>query len=1351
MADNLDNVDISDLPSPEEFARQEKSQDVDISDLPSPEEFEKQQKEKELSSFLSSVGSLADEGSKFVDRAKTNLTESGAWQKSLPPVDFTGLTSDPNIQSAKEVDKFLNEGLWQLPKQTAEVVMYPIEATSNVGSGVVSGVMARAHGLMDDGIEGFLNPEPIKEVREKAKDLNAFQRVMLEIVPPLHLSEAIDETTKQDMLGFTEGLHPVLKPLIGDDGIEIARDFFLDVAGDPLTYLEFLPRSAPKSGLMTHGGLAEQAVAGERNLLAFKAPFAREPFYTVKAVGVLEAIDEFNATMQAKAGVGFRLRNFSQSSGAPTAEAARALKYLEQGEAFVQSRSFINDFEAIGGYDQPTVRLAAFMAEHGEDPGVMLAKKVGIKVDDIMFQRATNLLDKYEQINLEGNRIFKEATGIDLNERKRAPLTLDDKQKVIAEMKKRGIDVPRIYIDDGVVGYDLTFSENARYDFGRAAKEESIMAKKIDGAVEAFNSDAKASGFYTQPSSAKKRNPLSTEALNAIYRKAGISEEFFNANKSNVVLSKYLEKVDAASNYKYINTLMDEYGVLPGQEFELIEKSKQNVAAARAAGKPARYEDLWLSKLRPNDFVTIHDRAFERIVPFVGKEDKILLKAKSLRVPRNIAIDLESLGYNADKAIPLKAMSWLQQQLSKNMLTSPFRVTKQYADNVSRLWSIGALPEFLEEFNPFRKKDHIDVLAKMTPAISDTAWDMKDFAGKVSVNHKILNDKEVNFAYNAFLDTFAQMSKEGKQKEFLNLLGVKALKGAKAVAEFPGDNKLANWLRHVGNSADNVARRAAFRKFINQGYSARDSVYLVNRYLMDFQSTTNAVKKMRYVSPFASFLMKNVETLPRLLAMKPIAGKMLDPEDGYFANAWNKWVGLDSEQVAMLNRVLPFNRSPLYMPVVKGVDQILDKQKDLRGYWSQWAKLGMDEKEAAKMNGAVLSFDVPNFISGAKDALDLHSSLNSPFLKAMQRAFGIDPISGKKLSDDNYDKMLGAISELNPGKFPKFYNNVAMPMFAALSPKIAQSLRDGPLGSEISKIFGIEFGENALKKMKIDEDTIRLMTQAKFAGLAKVDQVDTGYYHTQMSLIQTMNSIVAENGGPGSLAEAITQKGKRQDVIRVMGRLQNIADAIKENTKVYNSMRTLFKRNLTPEEIEAFNSYKLDYNDDAPETEEVPQDSTIDGVDLEDAGREPQSVEPSMFDRASSLYRNHPELNEVEATTSIPQEPLDVPDGMLPPQITPEDIQDDTLSEDQTYQKYMGVSREPAEAPKGLREIPPELQKMWQEKALDLARKAGLDLNNPKHVEMLQKEIQRLYNIEEERARDLSNSLGRKPAAERVK
>ena len=1174
----------------------------------------------------------------FPPDLKEFVNPSAPWYKKYQErgiqIDWNDPLVKERLAGYKQDDRAW-EDLINAPKQLGKGALTAVDAAFfQPLRGAVAGAAARIDAADQPGLDlhqrlnAFLDPEVLRAAREQYEAtgvtngipvLNEIMKLRFELAPPVEFWDVISESQKSDIENMVRG-----NPLVNAETDVELNKFFAQLStsliSDPATYMGFGVNKIP---MLSREGLAADVAAGRKSLVSMKVPFAEKPFFEYNNVRAAAALDQLGADLQANLGIKLNARNLSMTTGMPAADEAVLSKNLAAAQDTYKAKMYQEQLKMMGGYDEKVSTLSNLMAEHGDEYGQLLADKMGIKYTPEDAVKAQQLNHRLAHITNEWTTTLAEAGGNDLRNANFEKPSLQDQKELEKFLKEqRGLDVPRVTVTDkNGKTIDLTYS--SQYDFGRALNDEAKEARRIDDGVRSFDRVTQKSGLK-DVSASKPRNRLSTQAMESLYAQRGIKNAYRN-DKVNLVMDRYLEGMEAARDLKFTNEMSAKYGVMPGQEADGILAAQRRVDVARGFGQLPDYEDMVVANLRPQDFVRTNSKAFDKFKYLAKSNDTTLLKMESQVFPKPIALKIDQVltPSHMNQGKIAASVEWFQRQWAKNILTSGFRIGKQAVDNISRLTAIKALPEAMIELSKTMqrgaskmleglphtggeiglKPDWIDEIAHKLPSISsESIWSLKDFKGPLKVNGKMLSDPETNAAYNMFLKSLHEGAKESPKK-FFSIQGIwdKTKKGIKKVLEFPNDNIVANTVRDFGNSADVLTRKAAFRKFMSQGYSVKDSVRMVNEHLMDFENTTQFTKGLRYYSPFASFNLKNLETLPKLFMAQPVLLKTLKPDDGYLAKAWNDSHGWKPEDYQLLNKVLPHFRSQFIGPVLRGQKDLIGNSKYVAPKLQEYLQAGLTDEQKNKMSSMVVSFDVPNFVTAATDFGDLSSALTSPLNQSLMYAAGINPFTGERHTEDPRENIRNILKSTNIYSFPKIYNKVILPLYDKMAPKQAEALRQGPLSADMEKVFSLEFGKSALSRVKLDESTIRELTSMKFMGLARADVHDMNYFYHQMGLLMTFDKLFADNGGPGSLMEKAT-KGDREDVLRVIAKITNVADDIKFNTKVYNDFKRRFdlvKRQLTPDEAQALDQvYTEDPN--AQEQEAVPVDPNEgEGMDFE--------------------------------------------------------------------------------------------------------------------------------------------------------
>lgn len=1211
----------------------------DVADVPNP-----QNKELWLPEFAQQKFNIKEPWQKGMDYGGYNLDTSNPEIKAqIGSISAVEHTPNPVITAAK--------GMTNAAETVASIGLDTLQIPVHMGSGLyartsnmVTPYVAKDKSIAAQALDKFVNPPEIQDLRNKyAYDFGTadgfLNKMEQEIAPELLPSQVMSDLTKDRMFDFIgnsigktldipTGVIPkysgkLTEEIIGPEGKKALKDFTLNVGFDPLMWTEIFPsfagtvEKAAKDASTTESlnsaadkaykgkpmGMAAQAERGEKALFAIKVPFTDYTIAKYKGIKTLQQLDDFTAyANNVISRTPFRV--LSQRTSFPEFDMAFTGKGLRDAADNIDAHALMNNIDAQGLNTERISRLAKDIREFGSENRAMLkGQEMGANYTYDELELAAKRNDLIHQYIDDGLAKWNKVTGdnISRDDFFMRNLSDADKQKYISDMEASGVNIKRITIN----GEDFTFSK--AYDGGRELNQGMLNTPEGRRARNVFESSNKQSKFYTAPSSSMERNALSTDAMNSAFNQLGYKEgEAFNPNDLEAIINKGLERRKAANNLEFVDYSIKNYGVkTPLEAEEIIKEANQRILS----GTPTA-EDLMLSKMKTTDFVLPSKNVTSKLKAIYGEENLTSLEAGNTFFPRDVARKFENiLDADPSKDELAKALSDYQRLMSKNMLTSLKRIPKQFIDNVSRMSALRAMPEFLQETamtlaktgkdiaGKLLKKDWgknaelLDVEARSIPAITENAWNLKEFSGPIKVNSKMIKDPELRDSYYSWLEKLHDGVKFNKQNELLGFVKDNSGKWVKSTLH-PTDNIISSWIRDVGNGSDNIARRALYKKYREQGYNIQDAVNLVQRGLMDFQNTDKALKGMRYISPFASFHIKNLESLPVLISINPGLANVLRPDEkGYLYKYIMDWRGWDPKDSRLLEKMNPINHHSLYFGLMKGKDHLIANQGIFDNYLNKYMEAGLTDAQKGKMDGNVISFNVPTYLEAAFGFADFKNTLSSPFTKALVAMNGVDPFTGNDIK--NYGlgikNIYAAAAEVNPLNYPKFYNEVVMPEVAKFKPELIKSMQRGVLGPAITDILKIKFGDGPLAGVNLDEQTIKTMTNDKFLGLANIDLLDMNYIYYQKALIKSQKEIIDQNGGSGTLFEGLLKSGKNREVLAILKQLKSISADIADNTKLYFELRKKYPKGLAPDEAQAA---KMTFDDAATGYEQVPQDES---------------------------------------------------------------------------------------------------------------------------------------------------------------
>lgn len=925
-------------------------------------------------------------------------------------------------------------------------------------------------------------------------------------------------------------------------------------------------------------GFGVETEDGKRALYQFVLPGSDVPLFTVKGQRMMQGFDEIGAALEASI-PGFRKvtqrsphEAFNVAVGMSELEQAVQADYIDRAHSLILS---------TGAPNEKIIRHASNLLEHGPEAGEALSRKMGIRLTPDELEQSRQYSIALQKVNEYGNEYLAQITGKNIGAAEAYKLSPKEQQAIIARLKKVYGDIPAVLVQDGDRTFDLTFPQNGgAYDMGRALTEDARKARKAQLALDDFNKSTKSAGYATVPDSFREREELSTQMMNSIFKNKYGIDEAFNPNKTEVVLNNLQNKLEAGRKLKLYKTTKELYGLQFGEIKDFIKRAEDRVQFATEKGVAPSYEDLVTMRMTPNDFRPINNKLFNEIAPFYDVNDTKFFGEKELYYPKSVADRIETMWSQPSRNKILQEIAAWQKIKTKNMLTSVFRLGKQSVENIIKARQAG-IPwsDLITEMRmglPGVEKDAIAKLADNLPSVSETVFDLNEFKGKIKLTAAMAADPEVNAGVDAFYGTLHEAAKAGTLDKVLGVGESTAAKVAKApyravknVAEFMNDNKLSRSIRHIGNFSDGVTKRAYFRKLMNEGYGPLESARMVGDHFMDFTSTTNDVRAMRYVLPFASFQFKNLETLPRLMAQSPGITNATNPFNGAFKRAYEDYNGWSPDDWRSLNKSIPYYRHPILGPVLRGQKTLLAFQDKALDFLNQYAAAGLGKEDKDRLStGFQFSLQIPTNLEAGLQMIDpsrANENFSSPLVAAAAIwMLGVDPFTGKPLEsveagNNNMiasDKLVRSLRALNPIDYPKFYNKMVMPVMEKLIPRFKERLEEGPISRRMAEVLRLELGTDApLKKLKLSDETIRTMTNMKFFGMGNLDKADDTFHKHQMMLFRSLDKMEM-------LADRKYSTQGKQELLRTLGSMKAIIQEINQNTKIYNDYRFRANKNF---------------------------------------------------------------------------------------------------------------------------------------------------------------------------------------------
>lgn len=1079
--------------------------------------------------------------------------------------------------------------------------------------------------------------------------------LLREIAPTGHgLDEALPEEAWNSVRDFDKDLpdNRRLGPVLSSGAKLLTR-----IAGDPLMYTKVLSlvpkmkelgstdeilRAAKESLYAPAQSVGAEIKAGDRALLQLKLPISGKSIMVHRGEWAADVIDSM-APFFNKFTAPFRPA--MTLSGFKNADSYSYAHELGRAEAHISAENIAKRLQALPYADDPDVwKLGdAFKRYGNEEAALKVLGRDGSKFSPQQIDRAREAMKVQGQVEKEIAELYR---AVDLNPPKYLAATPEEQAKIMKKLGESTEGVPNsvVLLEDGTE-FDFAF-DRAR-GFGRQ-RSEALAVKQSENEAKKM---MRSSGLMTRPSHLNERAKLSNDLYaEMLAQQYGLKPQDVWGNFQKKIIDDYLEAANFTNDVRYVNTLKAKYGVRPGDLDEYLATAKERVRLGLASP-----EERAISRLKPENFAPIDSRVFNRRTgrtvtkEGVTEEGEDILNRtttlfdQTLLYPEEVARRLNSSMRRPPSNIVASSAAYLQKTWSESVLTSFGRVGRQAFENTTKMFSLRVSPStaFKETAQVLgAKPDKVTKISQYIPSLNETIWDLGDFyksGGVGKFSDEMFKNPELMNPVQRGMTFLKEKIKEsgGVGKWLLTGDNVK-------IYDVPGvmnNNIISRTLRGMGGAADTFTRKAYFRQLIKDGYSVDQAVRMVNSHLMDFSRNTDVARRVRYVSPFGNFMIKNMESLLGVVAQNPGAANMLNPYNGSLKRAIEEYSGWDpntSIEVAQRN---PFMSHPVLMWALRGSDKI-NEDDLLKSMVGDWLRTGMmggkyievkggdPSQPAFKQQldaGMQMYLNLPTHITAATDILSmdkLGENLQGPWMTAMMIGLtGYDPFTKRMGEFDGTlmaekDNFMRALQTANPAQYPKVYNLFANTL-ARYSDTFVKVMQE-PLAGFVGDILKVKLGEDAYKKLKISDAALRDLVDFKTAGLGKISKADVSLVMQQNALLRKIEATDRHLKSKYNLAKMT--KAQITDALREYNAAKK---ALEQNAKIFRDYKEQYSRlggNISPEAwMELQGMFELQ-KEGEPEMSEVPFDSETpvdpdfselpgeDEVDEDGNYREPQSA-----------------------------------------------------------------------------------------------------------------------------------------------
>lgn len=1101
---------------------------------------------------------------------------------------------------------------------------------SRIMSAADEGISALPADRLDKSVHGLLNPSYIQEMRKRNS------------LPP-EFSDAWNEVSKQGPLAQTSFLLQEAFPLqaqpadLGfamkqvEDTVALVEDpdlknvvraagrFSYNFGLDLTSYITLgmlpiikglskttqaaeagkeidLATALIRSEMKMPGSKTLEQLAKERGLIRLRFPFVKKEFPIYNGDGMARVLDETRSFFQAKTPIA----KLSQKVGMEAADAtntwysflkASAQSRLDKTAEFFKNSPMTKDYNVM--------KYASDIAQHGEEFGPSVYRATGgVALTEAQLKEVPTIQKFVSKAYEDALDFFEKTTG-----RKVVRVGSQDIRNL--EIPE-GMDALKYELKVGDKTYNYMY-QNA-YGFGRRMRPD-LNLQMANASGREFDAVTSSFGLKTSASSLKQRVNLSDAAAEDYMRGQHGVEYFYDKNMPQIIFDKTAELYHLAIDTGYVQNMKKAYGVPLEEIGKSIQAANIRVNMARLKGTVPLMEDLTISKMSPSDFKRIDNQAFDTMKYVVGKDEAGLLIQKDLYYPKQVADSINAKFSRPSENSLAKGLAWYSNSMAKNLISGSFRLPRQAVDNIFRGMSanmkMGSLVRESSISLMEAKTGKLSELSKemaLIPSMNETITHLGDFKGPFKINSTILKNEEILNLPNAYIDSVHALAQENKStlKEWVT--------AGKKIANFPVDNPLSKFMRSMGNASDVITKRAYYRQLRESGYNPVEAVEAVNNVFMDFTATSTALRKMRYINPFISFQMKNMESMVKLAFNAPIMMQTLNPYRGYLRRAIEESAGWDPVAARHIQDEIPALRDGALSFVLRGTKDIEGDVSEARKFANAYYLNGLSQEEQEKFldRGGVINLRWYDPMQGTSDFLDptrLNENMYAPLTTAAVMAIaGYDTFKQKYIESvgsgfEGRDKIVEALKVLNPADYKNFYSVVGQGM--RMAGEFTNKLFSDPLDEDSRKRLELRDDDKFASLLKHNERLGRFMSQAKFLGLGRVNIMeDTFYFHNL-----TLMNMVKKNE---ELAVKYSKQGDNKEADKYWLRAQELYNKIDENSKIFEDAYNLLDHSgEKPDPTEAI----MTEPDDHTGNVEVPSDQTIqlkDGHSFE-IDRNPQS------------------------------------------------------------------------------------------------------------------------------------------------
>ena len=843
-------------------------------------------------------------------------------------------------------------------------------------------------------------------------------------------------------------------------------------------------------------------------------------------------------------------------------------------------------------------RITNAMADYGEEKGLKFLQDADVKVSEDEVVAAKNL---YGQLTEEVARAkqYAETNGVNINDFEAAKI--DERAKLTLALENMfGGEIPKEL-------KPYVFRE--QYGLPRAQKKVAVLAEKsLETKSNEWMSEITGGGkLKTAPSSAKESEKYSTTVMNLLKQKKTGMVEAFEVDPVMRTMDRVEDIYRSVADKRFVDSIK-KYSGTKDEMISKINQARAFVIEAKTLGIIVPNEIKQLATLNPKNLKNLGEHPWHKISGYTkvdegakaakgfAKEinaageaipDDILRKAlKPTRVelrreelffPPEVAAAIENRfgekGYKGDGLIS-QALTWVNDQFRRSVLTNFQRLFREGAENTAAYSMAKGNPRRLIEatsdslkfsLDPKKNKADAFTTAFFNSPYADTVANFDDELFKKPMSYKEATDINTNNV--PFYQIMHDAARTGREQAFDEVLGItkksltdKVKRGARIpldVVEFINNNKVAKTLRNfAGGTSSNINKLALAKTYhYDKGIPFAEALRMADEAMVSFSDVPKNFQRLRNVSPFILYNVRNIQRLPMLFASSPSGLLLYDK----IKRAWGNAGGWSPEDQVSFRNILGqhFQPDPIIGPFIKGTNAI-EKDPFFIEYGNKIGQKVLGEGFNDYAKEKVMSIYFPDPFRSALNFTDPESAMNNlgPLVKAGVAMLGLDPYTGKPLPYNNTilengSKLEAVMKQLNPLQFNEIYRTSNM-LAQSMKPKFVENLVNMGMDPAVAdQGYKMVYGDNWIKEKKKTEAAYNTLFNWSTLGFGRLNNVTFQGTIKTMALareIKTMMQDLQKKAIRGDFNEA-----ERQKVVRGIKDTVNQIHYNKDLLETYNA------------------------------------------------------------------------------------------------------------------------------------------------------------------------------------------------------